>query len=65
MAWFHKHKWVLVGMTYAPPTDRKFETFSEYTMQVLTLGCTTFVWKCSDLECDSFHKEECLGKQQV
>jgi hypothetical protein len=68
MSFFHIHTWELVGKTYAEPA-RNMKNITAYTMQQwkemmkYVQGTTTFVWKCSDKECDAIRKEECLGKE--
>lgn len=67
MGWFHKHDWVLVGRTYFP--GRPLSSIhgimgDEFRALVYaTSEKTTFLWKCSDKNCDAIRKEECLGKE--
>ena len=68
MSFFHTHKWELVGKTYSEPqgnvkkiTAYDLEQWRE--MMKLYTGITTFLWKCSDKECDAIRKEECFGKE--
>jgi hypothetical protein len=65
MSWFHKHKWILVSKTYAPPPSIpswRSVTIDNWRYK-LFMGCTTYLWKCSDEKCDAIRKEECLGKE--
>jgi hypothetical protein len=68
MSLFHIHKWELVGKTYSPPRTR-FDVANVSTpaaletVERLASGCTTFVWKCSDPECDAIKQSVALGKE--
>jgi len=55
---FHKHKWVKIKETYAPPVKQgKYWTVREAIE--LQTGITTILLKCS--VCSKLHKEEMLG----
>ena len=69
MSFFHTHKWVLVGKTYVPPSNRPI-SFGEGAnvgqfdiVQELISGVTTFLWKCEGEDCDAFRQQKCLGKE--
>lgn len=56
---FHKHNWVKIKETYAPPFKGKITADME-TLQKLTFGVTTLLWECSI--CKAIKKEEMLGE---
>jgi hypothetical protein len=64
----HQHAFGLIGTTYTPPsrmaTKVKFAKLDERDERVLH-GCTSFVWKCLDPECDATKTVVVLGKQEV
>ncbi len=66
MSFFHTHDLEFVGRTYAQPTNEYVSQvgISMLVYQQLTQGCTTYIWKCSDPNCDKIVKTEALGKQE-
>jgi len=57
---FHKHNWVKIKETYAPPHYPSVESaLPEYFERALK-GVTTIIWECSI--CKELRKEEMLGK---
>ncbi len=57
---FHKHKWVKIKETYAPPRETaEFTGGSPDFAQRITFGLTTLLWECED--CKKIRKEEMLG----
>jgi hypothetical protein len=68
MSWFHKHELELVSKTYAPPAGIRsveggYDIAALPALEKMMHGCTTFVWKCKDPECDKIVVQECLGKE--
>ena len=60
MPLFHKHSFVEIFRTYAPPAYLGGVEGSEYLFERLRFGVTTVVWRC--LRCGQDRKEEALGK---
>lgn len=63
MRLFHKHNWIKIKETYAPPANRKYKAkgfINDNTPEKLAFGVTTILWECSI--CKKIRKEEMLGK---
>lgn len=59
---FHKHKWIKIKETYAPP--HAFSAVSapaEFVERALK-GLTTILWECS--VCSQIRREEMLGVEK-
>lgn len=67
MSFFHTHDLEFIGKTYAPPSHEAhyyiYSDAKEEAKQRYLLGCTTYLWKCSDPNCDKIVKTIALGKQ--
>ena len=60
MGLFHKHNWVKVKETYAPPYIPTWQAASQDLFERAACGITTIIWECQ--ECGKIYKEEMLGK---
>jgi hypothetical protein len=61
---FHKHNWVKIKETYAPPYNWKWGEITSYWLhsyEKSQMGVTTILWECSI--CHDTKKEEMLGKE--
>ena len=64
---FHKHDWIEIARTYAPPVTRGFtvEYICPEEFERILMGVTTIVWQCSDDNCQALRKEEMLGAERI
>lgn len=64
MSLFHKHIWIKIKETYAPPKEGVIDVQGspEATLKVVT-GFTTLLWECEDKNCRKLRKEEMIGKE--
>jgi len=60
---FHKHDWVRIKETYAPPPSsiNNVTGLSQDALLKLSFGVTTILWQC--YRCKQLRKEEMLGKE--
>ncbi len=58
---FHKHNWIKIETTYAPPVSNMFSVEGNWseTVEKLKFGLTTILWECSI--CQKIRKVEMLG----
>jgi hypothetical protein len=62
MSFIHKHTWVKIKETYAPPYPGQFEATVSLMAKVV-FGVTTILWECQS--CKELRKEEMLGKSTI
>ena len=60
MSIFHKHNWIIIKETYAPPHDSYVKSAQSAYFERAFKGLTTILWECST--CKKIRKEEMLGK---